>query len=71
LPGSKSLNKVIPVTTEELFNSDFYPGLVAVIKSSGFVNSSSIDYSDISERLVRDFFIEILQTGVVQKEFNV
>jgi hypothetical protein len=55
LPDSKSLNKVIPVTTqktEEPFGMvDFYPGRVAIIKGSVFVNSRVVE---ISPTLVRD-----------------
>jgi hypothetical protein len=39
LPFSKSLNEVIPVRTEELFDGDFYPGSVEIIKGNAFVNS--------------------------------
>jgi hypothetical protein len=42
LPGSKLLNKVIPVTTEELFDGDFHPCGVEV---SVFVNSRGAETS--------------------------
>jgi hypothetical protein len=57
LSGSRSLNKVIPMTTQKnrgtVWHDDFYPGCMADIKSSAFVNLSSRDQSKISERLVR------------------
>jgi hypothetical protein len=72
LPGSKSLNKVIPLTTQNnrgiVRHGDFYPGRVAVIKGSAFVNSKAVE---MSARVVRDsdrsqrFFREIRQTDVV------
>jgi hypothetical protein len=59
LLGSMSLNKVISVTTQKnnngtLENGDFYPGRMAVIKGSAFINSSSRDQFEIGERAVRD-----------------
>jgi hypothetical protein len=48
-------------------NGDLYSGHVADIKGSSFMNSRDSDQSEISQRL----FIEIHQTDVVQKEFNV
>jgi hypothetical protein len=59
LPGSKSLNKVIPVKAEELFDmhADFYPGRMIVIEGSAFVNSR---VAEISER-------EILRTAFVKQ----
>jgi hypothetical protein len=68
LPGRKSLNRVISVTTQKnkgtVRHGDLYPGHVAVMKGSAFVNSSSGDQTEISER----FFREISKTDVIQKE---
>jgi hypothetical protein len=50
-----------------LGGSDFYSGRVKVTKSGGFVNWRSRDQPEISEK----FFIEVRQTNVVKKEFNV
>jgi hypothetical protein len=44
-------------------HGDFYPGPVAVIKGSAFVNLRVVEKSP-------RFFTEISQTDVVQKEFN-
>jgi hypothetical protein len=47
LPGSKSLNKAIPATTQQnretVIHGDFYPGRVAVIKELIRVSRSSTD----------------------------
>jgi hypothetical protein len=53
--------------TRTVENGHFSPGRLAAIKGSGFVNSSSRDQWEIRER----FYIEIRQTDVVQKEYNV
>jgi hypothetical protein len=54
LLGSKSLNKVIPVTTQRNIGTarygDFCPGRVAVIEGSAFVNSRNRVQSEIRRR---------------------
>jgi hypothetical protein len=63
-----------PVTTQPnrgtIRHGDLYPGSLADIKGSAFVNSRSRGQSEI-QAAVRDFSGGIRQTDVVQKEFNV
>jgi hypothetical protein len=51
-------------------HGEFYPDRVEVIKGSGLINLSSRDQSEI-QAAVRYLFIQINQTDVVEKDFNV